>query len=354
MLACRVTMKDYKYDRLAEIIREAIDSGEYPVGEPLPGERELAEKYQYSRQTVRKAVSILCEERVLKQVHGSGNFVLKKARRQKSGMVAVVANHIALPNFANTLLSIEKALIDGGHYPLIATTKNRFDLERRAVEDLFGKNVDGLIVEGVLSTIPNPNIALYEEIISQDIPLVFINSCYREIEKAVHLSMDNVQGGELCGNYIISKGHKNFAGVFKADDQESVLRYSGLARTVSGHGFSLSDNNFLWYTSTNLRKALENFALSCVEKCSAVVCFNDEVAFEFYQILHRHGIKVPPGFEFLAFDKTEFSQCIPGKITTLNYPQETIGKLAATKIMNMIQGKTETSTHLQWQISSEN
>lgn len=345
-------MKKHKYIQLAGSIIDSINSGEYPVGTPLPGERELAEKYQYSRQTVRKAIDILCGDKVLKRIHGSGNFVLKKTRRPKSGMVAVVSSHISLPHFTDTLASIQNTLTGGGYYPLCAVTNNRFDLERRVVEDLLGKNVDGLIVEGVLSTIPNPNIQLYREIISEDIPLVFINSYYKELEEAVYVSMDNAQGGEACARYLLSKGHTRLAGVFKADDMESLQRYSGLARHASEQGRPLSDSNILWYTSGNLRKTLEDSALACMDNCGAVVCFNDEVAFELYQVLRRGGKNNLEGLEFVAFDKTEFSRRIPNKITLLDYPQEAIGKLAAQKIMNMIEGAAEKSTLLPWQLQN--
>lgn len=343
-------MEKHKYIRLAETIRNAIETDEYPVGKPLPGERELAEKYQCSRQTIRKAISVLCKEKVLKQVHGSGNFVLKKARRPSSGLVAVIATHIALPNFAKTLLSIENTLMDGGYYPVIATTGNYLDAERKVVGDLLGKNVDGIIVEGVQSSYPNPNIDLYKEMDTQGIPFVFINTRYKELEKAVFVGMDNTQGGALMGQYLLSKGHTNFAGIFKSDDQTSIERYSGFARYVSERGFPLRDSNLLWYTTVSISKLIDDFAMSCVENCSAVACFNDEIAFTLYEALTRSGVTIPDGFEFIAFDRTEFSQRIPHKITTLEYPQEAIGKLTARKIMNMIEGNSETSARLRWQL----
>ncbi|MDL2253803.1 GntR family transcriptional regulator [Ruminococcaceae bacterium OttesenSCG-928-I18] len=343
-------MEKHKYIRLADTIRESIEAEEYPVGKPLPGERELAEKYQCSRQTVRKAIGILCEEKVLKQVHGSGNFVLKKARRPGSGLVAVIATHIALPNFTKTLLSMENTLIDGGYYPVIATTDNYLDAERKVVEDLLGKNVDGIIVEGVQSSYPNPNIDLYREMDAQGIPFVFINTRYKELEKAVFVGMDNMQGGALMGQYLLSKGHTNFAGIFKSDDQTSIERYSGFARYVSERGSPPRDSNLLWYTTMSISKLIDDFAVSCVENCSAVACFNDEIAFMLYETLDRKGVKIPDGFEFVAFDKTEFSQRIPHKITTLAYPQEAIGKLTARKIIHLIEGKSETSARLRWQL----
>uniref|UniRef100_S0DEN6 LacI family transcriptional regulator n=1 Tax=termite gut metagenome TaxID=433724 RepID=S0DEN6_9ZZZZ len=76
------------------------------------------------------------------------------------------------------------------------------------------------------------------------------------------------------------------------------------------------------------------------------------VAFELYQILYRKGMKNLESLEFVAFDKTEFTLRIPNKITLLDYPQEDIGKLAALKIMKMVQGEPEKSTLLPWQLLS--
>ena len=51
--------KELKYYRLMEDLKEKILSGEFKAGDKLPSENELAYSYQISRQTVRKALSIL-------------------------------------------------------------------------------------------------------------------------------------------------------------------------------------------------------------------------------------------------------------------------------------------------------
>ncbi len=63
-----------KYHQLREILLELID-GELAVGEPIPSERELAERYALSRMTVRQAVDSLVGEGRLGRVAGVGTFV---------------------------------------------------------------------------------------------------------------------------------------------------------------------------------------------------------------------------------------------------------------------------------------
>ncbi|WUH94179.1 GntR family transcriptional regulator [Streptomyces sp. NBC_00433] len=63
------------YRQVAAAIRDAIASGEYPPGAPLPSEAQLIARYQVSRPTVRNAVAALRSEGLLEVIHGKGSFV---------------------------------------------------------------------------------------------------------------------------------------------------------------------------------------------------------------------------------------------------------------------------------------
>lgn len=62
------------YYQIAEEIRNKIHRGEYTVGSALPAERELAEMYDVSRNTVRQAIIELVNEGILIRRHGIGTF----------------------------------------------------------------------------------------------------------------------------------------------------------------------------------------------------------------------------------------------------------------------------------------
>ena len=53
-----------------------ITSGVYPAGDCLPGEIALAQKYQVSRNTLRQAMAILCEDGLLIRSRGKGTLVV--------------------------------------------------------------------------------------------------------------------------------------------------------------------------------------------------------------------------------------------------------------------------------------
>ncbi|QEN90477.1 GntR family transcriptional regulator [Labrys sp. KNU-23] len=63
------------YRRLQDALRSAISEGIVPAGAMIPGERELAQRLDLSRVTVRNAIKGLVEERLLVQRHGARTSV---------------------------------------------------------------------------------------------------------------------------------------------------------------------------------------------------------------------------------------------------------------------------------------
>ncbi|MFD4258105.1 GntR family transcriptional regulator [Streptomyces sp. NPDC058534] len=64
-----------KYQRIADSLREAIQSGDYGPGDRLPGENDLMTTYDVARMTARQALSVLRDEGVAEARKGAGVFV---------------------------------------------------------------------------------------------------------------------------------------------------------------------------------------------------------------------------------------------------------------------------------------
>lgn len=67
--------KEPKYQRVADRVRAAIQSGDLRPGQPLPTEKQLADRYRVSRPTVRAALAVLRTEGLVDSQQGRGAFV---------------------------------------------------------------------------------------------------------------------------------------------------------------------------------------------------------------------------------------------------------------------------------------
>lgn len=83
------------YEQLKDIIEHKINTSEYKANEQLPSERELCEKYNVSRITVRQAIALAEQEGLVEKVHGVGTFVARPKIKQELSTVADFQSTVA-------------------------------------------------------------------------------------------------------------------------------------------------------------------------------------------------------------------------------------------------------------------
>ena len=85
-------MKDKRlYHSVADQIIKLINEGAFPMGSRLPGERELAERFDVSRVTIREAEIALQALGYLNIKTGSGVYVLDATEKQNGGLPKISA-----------------------------------------------------------------------------------------------------------------------------------------------------------------------------------------------------------------------------------------------------------------------
>lgn len=343
-----------KYYQLFEQLKKDIFQGVYQNGQRLPGENEMAQEFSMSRQTVRQALALLEQEHLIQRRQGSGTYVHRPVPRPKhSWNVGIIATYISEYIFPSILRGIEGELSEEGFFPLLSATKNRVDNERRLLEEYIGKKVDGLIVEGTKSALPNPNLPLYEKLREMDIPVVFFNGYYPALPGSVSVTMDDRQGGFEAVEYLVARGHRKIGGIFKGDDMQGLGRYDGYTRGLVEHGLPLQDQWVVWFTSES-RDALltDDYGISLVldqlSSCTAVVCYNDEVAVKLEKALLSRGIRVPQDVALISFDNSQLGELASVGLTSFDHPKESLGACAARKLIGMMEGREEQSAVLSW------
>lgn len=62
--------------QIAAVLRGRIVDGTYELNRRIPSEAELVEEFGVARPTVRKGLSLLAAEGLIRQVRGRGTFVI--------------------------------------------------------------------------------------------------------------------------------------------------------------------------------------------------------------------------------------------------------------------------------------
>ncbi len=340
-------MNEHKYAELAARLRADIRSGKYAQGERLPSENELAAATGYSRQTVRQAMSVLESEGLTSRIQGSGTYVRSAVpRRAETRNIAVVTTYIGEYIFPTILHGLDHVLAKNGYTSMLAATRNRVDNERRILTDLLQKPIDGMIIEGTKTALPNPNIDLYAKFAEAGIPIVFINGYYPEIApKPLCVVEDDRGGGVMAGKALLAQGCRRLAGIFKSDDIQGLRRYAGFSEALRAAGLTVADDHVLWYTTENRERLIAADLARVVEGCDGLVCYNDEVALQVLQELNHSGGALP---KLASFDDSTYAQLSAVPFLSLNGSHERLGRLAAEKMLALLAGGTPRSETLAW------
>ncbi len=345
-----------KYVQLFDKLKEDILQGVYQDGQRLPGENEMADGFGISRQTVRQALALLEQEGYIQRRQGSGTYVHKvEPKRRRTWTVGVIATYISEYIFPSILRGIEGELSEQGFFPMLSATANRVDNERRILEEYMDKQIDGLIVEGTKSALPNPNLPLYEKLREMGIPVVFFNGYYPALRDCVSVTMNDRQGGFDAVEYLVAKGHRNIGGIFKNDDMQGLGRYDGYARALLKNGLTFQDQWVTWFNSESRENLLTDEygvtrLLEKLSQCTAVVCYNDEVAVKLERVFATHGIKVPEDKAIISFDNSPLGELAAAGLTSFDHLKESLGASAARKLISMMDGREEQSLVLDWNL----
>lgn len=348
-----------KYQQLANTLREQIAAGTFSATGLLPTEKAIAEAYQLSRQTVRQALSVLVQEGLIEKRQGSGSHIRNIPIRESVSAprnVAVLTTYISDYIFPSILREVESVLSANHCTTLVFATKNQISNERRILSTLLElPQLDGLLVEGTKTCLPNPNLDLYRQLIGRGIPLVFLNGNYAELTGTVSVLDDNYGGGYALVEYLYNKGHRQIAGIFKSDDIQGHRRYAGFADAMRDFGLSMQDTHILWYGTeekerffSSQSRAIPEVLLKFLEGCSAVVCYNDEVASRLINTLLKRSVAIPEQLAVVSFDNSQYSELSPVRITSLSHGHINTGHAAAEMLLKLLEGSPCESQVLPW------
>ena len=342
-----------KFQIVAQALRTEIRDGTYQ--KTLPTEQALCARFAVSRQTIRRALSELEAERLIDRRQGSGSHIREqKTSASRRLSIAVVTTYISDYIFPSILREIESVCSENNSTPLLFATQNLVSNERSILLTLLNmEQLDGVLVEGTKTGLPNPNIKLYRQLLDKGVPLVFMHGNYEQLPGTLSVLDDNAAGGRMLVEYLYHKGHRKIAGIFKYDDMQGRQRFMGYLEGIEAFGLTLEDDSVLWYGTDQKNSFLldetgKDKMDRLLSACTAVVCYNDEIAAKVLSYITKSGLSVPGDIAVVSFDNSHYSEMSRPRITSLSHKQHNVGRLAASLLFRHIRGQSCHSEVAPW------
>lgn len=345
-----------KYIQIFDALTGMIRDGTYPVNSRLPTEAALSSSYHVSRQTVRQALSLLKDKGLIEKKRGSCSQVVFTGPEGGARNVAIVVSSTNDYIYPSLLRDIQTALSQSNYSFQIFSTQNKVSREGEALQQILSQPFAGLLAEGVKTALPNPNLSFYRQLEKKNIPFVFLHGGYAELGKTVCVMDDNYRGGYQLTRYLISKGHTRIGGIFNGDDIQGRQRYQGYVAAFYDAGLPVPEDNLLWYSTEDRQSILEGNDLSLLKHyvqsrlpgCTALVVYNDEIAYHMLLILQEAGYDIPNAISIVSFDNSYYCGLSPVPITSMSHEGTHTGSAAANQLLRMLRGEEANSVCIPW------
>jgi len=324
---------------VADWLKQNIKNNAFKVGDKLISENQICDKFDVSRQTARQAVAMLEREGLVVKRQGSGTYVNGPSTASQHKNIGILTSYISEYIFPSLISGIQDVLSRHDYQMTLRLTQNKVDNERRQLLSLLSLDIDGLIVEATKSALPSPNLDLYQEFMHRNIPIVFVHAPPLELT-CNYIISDDEKGGRLAARHLIESGHKKIGGIFKYDDVQGSLRYKGAILEMYEQDISLDENAIIWYSTETYADLFTQDlprTLSRLSGCTALICYNDDIAITAMQSFEHEGLHIPEDLSVVSFDNSNLAKIAQPTLTSVSHPGPDLGKLATESLLAIIQ-----------------
>ena len=347
-----------KYVWLAGLLKNLIEENAGGTFK-LPTEAALCQKYGVSRQTVRKALSVLEAEHLIEKRQGSGSYATGLSGQSEKDSVAILICSDTEYIYPGILADLRNTLQEAGFSSTVHVTNNQAAAEREILLQLLKNPVRGVLSEGCKTVFPTPNHDLYYRLEQMGTAILFFHGSYANLPDFPSVKDDNYGGGYYLGKYLTSLGHKKIAGIFKMDDIQGSERCFGLLSALRDENTPLCEDRISYFDTAQLNALqkkqdtgfLSEFVLKQLKDATAVVCYNDEIAYWLIKELAYRNLQIPEDISIVSFDNSYLGDLSPVQITSLSHKKHEMGTTAAENMLKLIKGSAGFSQILPWQLS---
>jgi LacI family transcriptional regulator len=278
------------------------------------------------------------------------NHAARSLRRQRTGIIAVLAWRLSSPFFADIATGVRNvAQQHGCQVGVIDAGATDREVEIRALASLRTGICDGVIVATGTHSRRGPATEALLELVESGIPVSLVAD--RSPDPAVPaIDVDHAHGGYLATKHLLDLGHRRIAHLTFADAPlerdapgSQALRYRGYRQAFGELGLE-PDPSWLFRGPreieggrTMLYDLLGRFP-DHDTRPTAIAAFNDRTAIGVLRGCYEAGVRVPEDVALIGFHDIPTARYTTPALTTIGHPLIELGEMAADSLFTLIDG----------------
>ena len=271
------------------------------------------------------------------------NLAASMLRTHRSRAIGVVVSDIANPVFSGMVKGIEFAAKKSNYSMILSDSNETYEEEVSAIENMFQRNVDGIIL---FPTMVKDGTVL--KLLDKEIPFVLVGRKFNNISTNLVIN-DDIHGGYLAAEHLYSRGHRKFLYIGGPMHMSSSTdRLEGFKQYLTEVGLSsntveVHDTNASWQGGYDTMNKLVKRGFDAT--CAFV--FSDFMAIGVLKALRENKISVPSDMAVMGYDDIDLCELTVPSLTTIDLSKFRLGRRAFDLLLQQIGASSLDSRRFQ-------
>ena len=298
--------------------------------------KQIAETLEISVSTVSKALKdypdvskktkALVKE-LAKTLNYRPNAFAVNLRTKESKTIGLIIPEIVHHFFSSVIKGIINQAEKKGYLVIILQSNESYELEKKQLELLLSKNVDGILISLANATADFKHI---NDVIAQDKPIVMFD----KIAKIVNCSkviIDDRKAAYTATRHLLDTGCKRIAH-FRGPllPQNSIDRFLGYKKALTDHGIAYDPSLVYICSDMSFEEGRKHASqlLADHNDVDGIFINTDLVAIGAVTEFRKRGVQIPKEIGIVGFSNWFMSSAITPALTTIDQPGFKMGKIA--------------------------
>ena len=297
---------------------------------PATISRALKDHHAINKNTKKKIVD-MAEE----MGYQSNNFA-SNLRKKKTSTIGVIIPRLDSYFVSSVLTAMEKIANDSGYNIIISQSMESVGKEIVNAKTMFDNRVDGLLVSLAYDT---DNIDHFEKFTKKGIPVIFFDRVF-QTNDSVCIVIDNYKNAYEVTTHLIEEGCRRIMHV-TGNLKQNVYsdRFNGYKKALKDAKIPFDEKLLISGELNEAAGTAVGEAILAMKKLpDGIFVANDICAASCMRVLKQNRIRVPEDIAIAGFNNDPISRIVEPNITTVNYPAWQMGEIAASSLINHLNG----------------
>jgi len=284
-----------------------------------------------------RAASGATAERIRKraaEVNYRPNPHAASLRTRRSNLIGVLVPRLSDIVLATVYEGVESAASERGLTAFVANTQDELAGQRKRIEMMLDRRVDGLILGDARSD----DHSVLEELTNREVSFVLVNRSVADYPAA---TCDNYRGGRIAAEHLLSLGHRQvgvIAGLAHAST--GIDRPAGFIDRFREAGIEVLDENIVYSgLDSNGGHFAADRMLGGSAPPTAMFAVNDFAAIGAAGAIRNHGLRVGADVSLIGFNNIALTAELHVPLTSIESHAFDMGRDAVHLLTDVLAGR---------------